>query len=148
MTDDLEGRLDPASLEETPSKAERMPDGTEPVEDFYAANGGLVYPVPAVELPSPPKVSVVIAFETGQSFALEGNLQSLSFGPEGWLCALNTEDKNVLSIALHASREPVTAAHVKLPDGEFVLWKNVDCAASFSYGSASFTVTSDEARYV
>ncbi len=139
ITEDLEGRLDPASLEAA---------AAEPADDFYKANS-LVWPVESPKLPDPVKVSVCVVFETAESVVLDGSLQTLSFGPDGWLCGLNTEHvAGVLSIASNATKQGVLHVIVKLPDNQFELHKNVDCTASFSYGSASFTVTSDEARYV
>lgn len=142
MTDDLEGRLDPSTLE----NSKVLHD--EESEDFYESNNSFSLMSPGVDLPPPPTVSVFVIFATLETVELKGNLQSLSFGHEGWLCSMSTESKELPVIALRAAKEPVVSARIVLADGSFEMRINVDCTASFSYGSASFTVTSDEACYV
>ncbi len=144
MTEDLEGRIDPANLEEPDTSSK-----SEPVENFYESMPSLTFSTPDVDLPSTPKVSVAIVFDNDESIVLDGNLTALSFGAEGWLCALSVEDsKHVIPIALKAAKSPIGSAIVVLSDGSFSMFTKVDCATSFSYGSTTFTVTSDEARYV
>ncbi len=145
MTEDLEGRLDLANLEKSDPSLK-----VESEADFYESMPSLTFPPTAeIDLPSSPKVNVAIVFDDGESITLDGNLTTLSFGAEGWLCGLNVEDSNhVIPIALKAAKKPIGSANIALPDGSFSMFTKVDCAVSFSYGSATFTVTSDEARYV
>ena len=148
ITDDLEGRLDPDSLTDGPKVVHD--EGPEPDEDFYASNGGLVFPVPSPPLPDPIKVTLALTFavEPASPILLDGNLQALSFGHDGWLCTMSTANKPVIGVALRAAKEGLINARVQLPDGAIDLHTNLDCTASFSYGTASFTVTADEAHYV
>lgn len=157
MTDDLEGRLEPETLElectHYPGQPVLQKSCTRctPVNvdsDFYGSNSGLVFPVREPVLPPPPTVSAFVIFASKEAVELKGNLQSLSFGHEGWLCSLSTESKDIPAIVLKAAKEAVVSVRVVLADGSLELLTNIDCTASFSYGSASFTVTSDEARYV
>lgn len=147
MTDDLDGRLDPESLTEPKVVHDKgpEPDG----DDFYTANN-LVWPPPVTTLPDPIKLTLMLKFRSDPSSPsfLEGNLQALSFGHDGWLCTMSTDDKPLVAIALRAAKEGLLAARVMLPEGSIDLHTNLDCTASFSYGAASFTVTADEAHYV
>jgi hypothetical protein len=147
ITDDLEGRLDPDSLVDGPTVVHD--EGPEP-EDFYESNGGLVFPVPAAPLPDPIKVTMFVAFATSpaEMLALDGNLQALSFGKDGWLCTISTSDTPIIPIALRAAKDTLSKVRIVLPGGDIELCVNLDCTASFSYGAASFTATADEAHYV
>lgn len=148
MTDDLEGRLDPDSLTNRPKVVHG--ESSESEEYFSGSNGGLVFPVTLPTLPDPIKVTLMLTFggEPASPILLDGNLQALSFGHDGWLCTMSTEDKPVIAVALRAAREGIIGSRVMLPDGSIELHTNLDCTASFSFGTASFTVTADEAHYV
>lgn len=157
MTDDLEDRLDPVSLEldcphypgqpvlqKACTKCNRV---VEPEPDFYDENQ-LVFPTSSPPLPEPIKISVAFFFTEVDTLVLEGGLQTLSFGHEGWLCSFSTDANLVPPVVLRAAKDGILGARIVLPEGVVELCKNIDCTASFSYGVASFTVTSDEARYV
>ena len=117
--------------------------------DFYKLSGGITFPIQPPELPPNPSVSIAIVFGVGEATVLDGSLGALSFGSDGWLCSVNIDDaKDVLAIAVKVSKEPIDRVLVNLPAGQFYMQTNIDCTADFSHGSASFTVTSDEACYV
>lgn len=162
MTEDLEGRIDPDSLVSEPDGCPHYPPG-QPVlqrsciecagakesEKFYEENSfSLAFPAPPE--PAPVNVTLTLNFSTLTSCVLEGALTSFSFGSDGWLCSMSIADAlPVTSIVLQASKEKIESIRVTLPDGAFDMLTNVDCTVTFmSYGTVSFTATSDEARYV
>jgi len=144
MTDDLEGRLDPESLKEEPSIVnDKGP------EEFYTKND-LVFPVETPSTPPSPKASMGVVFVNQEAIVLDGHLSALSFGNDGWLCTISFEGNDKVSlVALKAAQVGLSYVRVVLDDGTLEMHTNVDCTATFSsYGSTSFTATSDEARYV
>jgi hypothetical protein len=139
MTEDLDGRLDLTSLEN---------DQVNPINVYEDETTSFVtQTLPQLE---PVKAVLLLIFENGESFVVDGDLQALSFGKEGWLCTVSTESKLVLPVALRAAKSAPINVHLSLPllNGIICLQLNIDCTASFAYSVASFTVTSDEASYV
>lgn len=143
MTDDLAGRLGEEGLIV-------HDEGPEPdVDEVYEGDGFTSVPLPAIE--KNPPAQLIFAFETSdgtvKTVTLGGEILSLSFG-KGWLCSINAAVKDVMPVVEHAAMSGLSEVHVFLENAAYVMHGNLDCSATFGYGSVTFTVAADEARYV
>lgn len=143
MTDDIEGRLD---LESHQAPEAVAPAAAAPSYSFYEAEDAATAVEPA---PPPIPVSVTIAFEDGDTVALEGVLANVSFG-KGWLASVVADDgTDVAHIVLEAAKHKLERVVVKLGYGAIKLTGNVDCSLTIGHdGARAFTVAADEGSYV